>query len=68
MNEYTPAYLAAIQNDLTTMQEAANRAAETIENSEEYKRRLHPYHNAAVATYNKLVSILLDLDRYQTTE
>ncbi len=59
MNQW---YLIAIQDDLKNIQAAAERAATSIENSIEYKNNLAPFHNSAVATYNKLVSILIEID------
>lgn len=68
MNEYTPAYLAAIQNDLAAILAAAENAAEIIENSAEYSDYLHPYHPASVSTYNRICSTLIDLERIKTPE
>lgn len=68
MNEYTPAYLAAIQNDLAAILAAAENAAETIEASAEYQTLEHPHHAAAVSTFNRISSVLLDLERFQVSE
>ena len=60
---YTPEYLKNIQNDIKTMIDHAENALNTIENSKEYTNHLHPFHAAAVATYNRLTTIILTLDR-----
>lgn len=61
-------YLAPIQNDLAALLAAAERAADTLENSQEYKNHLHPFHAAAVNTYNKFVSVLIEFERLKTPE
>lgn len=68
MTGYTPEYLEQIQKELETICDAANRAAATIESNPAYTSRCHPFHAAAVSTYNTLVNVLLTVDRYQTTE
>lgn len=59
---YTPNYLKYIQNDIKTMLFHCENALDTIENSAEYMDHLHPFHAAAVSTYNTLTSIALTLD------
>lgn len=63
-----PAYLAAVQGDVLQIISAADRAAESIENSPAYLDGLHPFHAAAVSTYNALVSVLLTVEGYQIGE
>lgn len=59
---YTPEYLRAIQNNIKAMIEQCETALQTIENCSEYNESIHPFHAAAVATYNRLTSIILHLD------
>ena len=59
---YTPGYLKHIQNDIKTMIFHCENALDTIENSIEYLDHLHPFHASAVAAYNRLTTIALQLD------
>lgn len=59
---YTPNYLKEIQEEIKPMISAAEKALEKLEASAEYNDHLHPFHAAAVATYNRLISIVLELD------
>lgn len=68
MNDNIPAYLEGIQDNIKTMLTAAEQAAEYIETGPTYQNRLHPFHNSAVATYNRLVSIIIELERYKISE
>ena len=68
MNEYIPAYLAAIQDDINAILTATESAAESIEHSTEYENNFHPFHAAAVSAYNRLVTTLITLQGYQTTQ
>nr|DAM27908.1 MAG TPA: hypothetical protein [Caudoviricetes sp.] len=61
MDKYTPTHLLDIQQNIHTITDAADRAADKLERSTAYRDQLHPWHSSAVATYNRLVSILLDL-------
>ena len=65
MNNYIPAYLEGIQDDLKTILEASERVTEYIENGPTYQNHLHPFHNSAVATYNRFVSVILELEKFQ---
>lgn len=58
MDKYTPTHLLDIQQNIHTITDAADRAADKLERSTAYRDQLH---SSAVATYNRLVSILLDL-------
>ena len=66
MNDYIPAYLEEIQAEIKTILDAADRAAEYIESGPTYQNNLHPFHNSAVATYNRLVSVIIELEKFQT--
>lgn len=59
-----PAYLADVQKDVAQIISAAEKAAESIENSPAYSDRLHPFHAAAVSTFNSLVTVLLTVEGY----
>lgn len=59
---YTPNYLEQIQDDIKAMIPAAEKALEKLEKSDEYNDHSHPFHAAAVATYNRLISILLQIE------
>ena len=68
MSESTPAYLEGIQTDFKEIHEATEKALAYIEGGATYKNHLHPFHNSAVATYNRLVSILLEIEPLQLPE
>ena len=68
MNDYIPAHLEGIQENLKTILEAAEQAAQYIEAGPTYQNHLHPFHNSAVATYNRLVSIIIELEHYKISE
>lgn len=59
---YTPKYLKEIRAEMKNMIRNAEKALEKLEASAEYNDHLHPFHAAAVATYNRLTSIVLELD------
>ena len=59
---YTPKYLKDIRAEMKIMIANAEKALEKLEASAEYNDHLHPFHAAAVATYNRLTTILLTLD------
>ena len=61
--QYIPGYLDAIQCDLRETIRHAENAADYLEKSEPYNNHLHPYHAASVATYNRLVSVLIDFEK-----
>lgn len=68
MNDYIPAYLEGIQKNVDSIIAAAEQAAEYIEGGPSYQNGTHPFHNSAVATYNKLVSIIIEMERYKIKE
>ena len=59
---YLPEYLKNIQPEIKAMVSNCETALETIEASHEYNNPLHPFHAAAVATYNHLTTVVLRLD------
>ena len=59
---YTPAYLKQVRCEIKIMIYNAEKVLEKLEKSDEYNNHLHPFHAAAVSTYNKLTSIVLELD------
>lgn len=59
---YTPKYMKDIRPEAKTMIAAAEKALGKIENSVEYNDHLHPFHAAAVHTYNRLTTMVLTLD------
>ena len=62
---YIPKYLKDIRPEMKIMIAAAEKALEKIENSTEYTDHLHPFHAAAVSTYNHLTTITITLDRLE---
>ena len=59
-----PSYLADIQSNLADIFRVADQAAESIEDSTAYNNKNHPFHAAAVQTYNSLVSIIITMEEY----
>lgn len=68
MNCNIPGYLEGIQDDLKTIIYAAERAADYIENGPTYQKNTHPFHAAAVSTYNRLVSVIIEMEKFQVKE
>lgn len=60
-----PSHLADIQSEVNQIITAAEKAAESVENSPAYMNRLDPFHAAAVATYNRLVTVLLSVEGFR---
>jgi GTP1/Obg family GTP-binding protein len=58
---YTPEYLENIQNNIFEADHILSEALRSIEKSTEYIEPLHPFHAAAVNTYNRLTTIILTL-------
>ncbi len=65
--KYIPGYLEGIQDNLKTVIASIDRALEYIENGPSYQNHLHPYHAAAVSTYNRLVSVTIEIQNYIVT-
>jgi hypothetical protein len=67
-NMYIPEYLNNIQRDLCEADCILTEAMQSIERSEEYMDRTHPFHAAAVSTYNKLLTIVLTITELEAPE
>lgn len=65
---YIPEYLEGIQPQIKEMVQDTQTALETLVNSAEYNDGLHPFHAAAVSTYNKLVTIILTLEGFSAAQ
>ncbi len=60
-----PDYFKQMTTDIQAAINALEAAAEIVENSINYNDNNNPFHAGAVATYNRLLSMLLDLDRME---
>lgn len=51
-----------MQASIAAAIEAIENASEIVEKSNTYNDRNNPFHNSAVAVYNRFLTMLIDLD------